>query len=118
MNWLNYLVVFSVLSFFFFGIQCFRSAYMKLEFHRYGLDRYRTTVGVLQLVGAAAQLIGLLYAPLLLIIASLGLAILMFLGFIVRIRIKDNIYQTAPSFLYVLINMYILYSLIADHFVV
>lgn len=85
---------------------------MKTEFVRYGLVQQRTTVGVLQLIGAVGLFLGYLYNPVLQLIASLGLCILMILGFGVRLKIKDSFIQSAPSLLYALINGYIFLNLV------
>ena len=104
--WLSY---FSGLSFLGFGVSCFFSNKMVLEFQRYHLARFRTTTGFFQIVGA----IGLLCASqsdLIWSISSLGLTILMLLGFIVRLRIKDSWIQSFPSLFYMVLNGYIFWQ--------
>lgn len=98
------LLLFSAISFLFFGVTCLYSPYMMLEFKRYGLRKYRKLTGILQVAGALALLIGLWYKPLALL-GSLGLSILMVLGFITRIRIRDSFIKTAPSLFFALINL-------------
>lgn len=83
---------------------------MKTEFKRYKLGTYRNLVGFLQIAGALGLALGVFYLPILLQFAAAGLCILMLLGFIVRIKIKDSILQSAPSLIYAFINGYILYS--------
>lgn len=80
---------------------------MRKEFERYGLGKWRPVVGILQLMGAAGLLLGYFYVPVLGSIAAAGLSLLMMLGFTVRLKIKDSIVQSAPSFIYALINAYI-----------
>jgi uncharacterized membrane protein len=61
--------------------------------------------GFLQLLGAIGLLIGLYFSPILLLLASIGLAILMIAGFIVRLKINDNFIQSSPSFLFAVLNI-------------
>lgn len=107
---LNLLIAFSAISFLFFGYACLTAPYMVTEFERYGLSRYRILNGYLQLAGGVALLAGLLFKPLALM-GSAGLAILMLLGVLVRIRIKDSALQSAPAFIYMLLNIFIFWLL-------
>ncbi len=84
---------------------------MKSEFIRYGLKNYVKLVGGLQIIGALGLLIGYYYKPVLAICAALGLAILMIFGYGVRIKIKDNFIQSAPSFIYAIFNIYLAFAL-------
>ena len=77
---------------------------MKREFARYGLSKYRSTVGILQLIGAIALIYGLFYNVFLMTISSFGLALLMFLGYGVRLRIKDSFWNSFPALFYALLN--------------
>lgn len=86
---------------------------MKLEFKRYGLASYRKTVGALQLTGGIGLLAGMYHSPLLQILAAAGLSILMLLGFLVRLKIKDTFLLAAPSLFYALLNAYIFYQLLS-----
>ena len=104
MNLLTILLFFSAFSFTFFGISCFVAPSMKTEFIRYGLSKQRNTVGLLQIAGALGLVIGYFYFPLLVIITAICLSVLMILGFWIRIKIKDSVVQSAPSFFYALIN--------------
>lgn len=107
MSVLTALTFFSALSFVFFGIGCFFAPHMKIEFTRYGLAKYRNSVGALQLFGAFGLILGHYFSPPLRIVAALGLALLMVLGFAVRLKIKDSFLQSTPAFVYALINVYI-----------
>nr|WP_297798532.1 DoxX family protein [uncultured Eudoraea sp.] len=82
---------------------------MHREFQRFGLTNFRKLTGILQLLGATGLLIGFIY-PLMTVIASAGLAILMLLGFFVRIKIKDGLLVSFPAFAFMLINLYIFLS--------
>ena len=106
------LTFFSALSFLIFGIACFTTVHMKSEFRRYGLAKFRKTIGGLQLLGALGLLIGYLLSPKLQIAAAGSLAFLMVLGFIVRLKIRDSFLEAAPSFFYAILNAYLLLLLL------
>lgn len=100
------------LTFILYGVQCLVSPKMKLEFKRFGLSQnQRILTGILQLLGASGLTLGLLI-PLIGIIASAGLGILMLLGFNVRLKIKDNLYSTLPSFIFMIVNFIVCYCFI------
>jgi hypothetical protein len=82
---------------------------MKEEFNRYGLRRFQKLTGVLEVLGALGLLLGLKF-KILLTISAAGLALLMLLGFGVRIKIKDSFVQSFPAFFYMLLNFYIFYK--------
>jgi hypothetical protein len=79
---------------------------MKSEFKRFNLEKLGLLTIVLELIGAVGLLVGLLYNPILLI-SSGGLAVLMFLGTIVRIRLKDDLWVSLPALFYMCLNGYI-----------
>ena len=91
-----FLVIFSGLSFLIFGYLCFFSNYFKNEFIRYGIPNYRKTTGFFQSLGGTSLFVGICIDKLG-VIASLGLTILMLLGVIVRLRIKDGLFKTMPE---------------------
>lgn len=107
---LKILIGFSALSFLFFGYACLTAPYMVTEFERYGLSSYRKLTGYLQLSGAIALLFGFFFRPLGLL-GSAGLGLLMFLGLMVRIRIKDSALQSSPALFYMLLNVFIFWML-------
>lgn len=109
---LDYLTLFSAASFFFFGCACFLAPQMLLEFKRYGLAKYRKLVGILQLLGSIGLCLGLLYEPKLQLSAAIGLTVLMLLGFLVRLKIKDSVIQSAPSLIYAVLNATIVYLML------
>ena len=98
------LLLFNSFSFLFFGISCLYTPFMKLEFRRYGLEKYRVIVGVFQVLGAVAIGLGF-WIPKLFFAGCLGLAILMFMGFMVRLKIKDSFVKSFPAFFYWVFNM-------------
>ena len=100
---------FSGVSFLFFGISCLTAAYMREEFLRYGLDRQRPLVGILQLLGGLGLLLGYWFSPLLAAVAAGGLCLLMAGGVGVRVKIGDGPVATAPAFIYALLNGYLAY---------
>ncbi len=109
MQTLTYAVLFSAISFLYYGLACLVSPRLIKEFERYGLPRYRILTGILQLLGAAGIIIGQLYS-LLGVLAGAGLTLLMLAGFVTRIKIKDSLLQTLPSFFYMVLNAYITFS--------
>ena len=109
MNLLNVLIFFSAISFLVYGTAYFVSSNMKNEFKRFGLEKYGTLVAILELVGAAGLLIGFQNYTVL-ILASGGLAVLMFLGTGVRVKMKDSLLVSLPAFFYFLVNAFILYK--------
>jgi hypothetical protein len=108
MNILTVSVLVSSLSFLFYGVSYFISPHMKNEFERFKLERLALLVILLEIVGALGLLIGLWYTPLLLL-SSGGLGLLMLLGLIVRIKLKDSLWISLPALFYMLLNGYIFY---------
>ena len=107
MSLLTGLALFSALSFLFFGFACLFDRRMRLEFIRYGLDYWRRTTGFLQILGGTGLLVGIFFYYGLAFVAAAGLAVLMTLGFAVRLRIKDTLLQTLPSLFYGILNTYL-----------
>jgi hypothetical protein len=108
MRSLEVLVIFSSLSFLAYGISYFTSPKMKSEFIRFGLAKLGMLTAILEIFGALGLLIGLMFNNILLI-SSGGLAILMFLGVAVRIKIKDGLYVSIPALFFLFLNLYIFY---------
>jgi len=84
----------------------FWSPYMKSEFKRYGLEKLGFFIIVLELLGAIGLLVGLVIAPIL-IAASLGLALLMLAGLIVRVINRDSLVSALPAFFLMALNAFI-----------
>jgi uncharacterized membrane protein YphA (DoxX/SURF4 family) len=82
------LAVISGILFLRYGFDVLFRIRLREEFTRYGMPRMRTVVGVLEMLGGAAVLFGLVFAPLGAFGAA-GLTALMILGVAVRIRIHD-----------------------------
>jgi len=82
------LALISGLSFLHYGSEILFRIRLREEFTRYGVPRIRNFVGVMEILGGAAVLLGLAVAPLGAFGAA-GLTLLMLLGLIVRLRIHD-----------------------------
>ena len=102
------IILFTTLSFLCFGTGCFTSLYFKNEFERYGFSTTRKLIGFLQLCGALGLMAGYWF-PLLGKAAALGLALMMFAGVLVRIKIHDTLFQTTPAIFYCLLNTYLVF---------
>lgn len=102
----NILIVFSSLSFFAYGIFYFIDPLMKSEFKRFKLEKLGLLTIVLQLLGAVGLIVGLLFNPIL-IISSGGLALLMFFGLLVRVKLKDSLMVSLPALFFCCLNLYI-----------
>jgi hypothetical protein len=105
---LTIVTLFSALSFLFYGVSCLTSKRMTLEFERFGLSKQQQTLtGIFQLIGGAGLAIGYYQSLILTAISASGLALLMLLGFLVRLKIKDSVVLSAPSLMYALLNLYL-----------
>jgi hypothetical protein len=102
-------ILISSLSFFGYAVSYFTSPHMKKEFKRFGLEKLGFLTIVLELFGATGLIVGIIFNPIL-VISSLGLALLMLTGLIVRIRLKDNIWISLPAFFYMGLNTYIFFE--------
>jgi hypothetical protein len=103
------LILFSALSFLFYGLGCFTSRHLKKEFVRFGFSPQRKLIGLLQILGSLG-LIGGLWCPLLGKAGAAGLALMMLAGILVRIKIRDSLLKTLPGVLYFLVNTYLALS--------
>lgn len=111
MSVLSMLIYFSGIAFLFFGITCLFTPHMKMEFTRFGLSTLqRQITGVFQIIGATGLLL-FTYNLTLAAIAAAGLSVLMLLGFITRMRIRDSIYESSPAFVFMVLNGIIAYKL-------
>ena len=108
MNVIDFILVFISLAFFFYGINCLFSKKMISEFNRFGLSKQRVLTGILQIIGATGLILGYyVQSNIIVIIGAIGLSLLMFLGFLVRIKIKDSFIESLPALTFALINLYI-----------
>jgi hypothetical protein len=79
---------------------------MKMEFRRFGLEKFGLIIIASQFIGATGLIVGLKF-NLILTISSLGLALLMLSGFIVRLKLKDSLWVSLPALFYMGLNSYI-----------
>ena len=82
------LALVSGLSFLYFGFRVLFRPALRREFERYGLPAVRQFVGLLEVLGGTAVMVGLALAPLG-AFAAAGLTALMVLGLVVRARVHD-----------------------------
>jgi uncharacterized membrane protein len=111
MRIIDILSILSAISFLLYGVAYFSSPYMRSEFVRYGLAKFGILTAVLEILGAIGLLVGLLN-NFILLISSGGLALLMFAGFLARLRVKDSFWVSLPSVLYMVLNAYIFVNVI------
>ena len=106
------ILLFSAISFIFYGITSFFSKRMLSEYARWGYKNQRILLGCLQLLGGVGLILGIVNSTLL-IIASFLLTFMMITAVFVRIKIKDNIVQMFPAIFYTVLNFIILYNSVA-----
>jgi len=106
------ILLFSAISFIFYGITSFFSKRMLSEYARWGYKNQRILLGCLQLLGGVGLIVGIVNSTLL-IIASFLLTFMMITAVFVRIKIKDNIVQMFPAIFYTVLNFIILYNSVA-----
>ena len=99
----------SSLSFLTYAFSYFNSPHMKNEFKRFGLQKMGLIIVLLEIIGALGLLVGLKFY-FILMISSLGLGLLMFVGLIVRIKLRDSIWISLPAFFYMALNAYIFWT--------
>ncbi|MDE0771892.1 MAG: hypothetical protein OSB25_06780 [Salibacteraceae bacterium] len=102
-------ILISSLSFFAYALSYFISPHMKKEFKRFGLEKIGLLTIILEFIGATGLIVGLKFNPIL-TISSFGLALLMFSGLIVRIKLKDSIWISLPALFYMGLNTYIFFA--------
>ncbi len=85
---LSVLALISGLAFLRYGFEILFRIRLREEFTRYGIPGIRNFVGVMEMLGGAAVLLGLAVAPLGAFGAA-GLTLMMILGLIVRVNIHD-----------------------------
>ncbi|MEQ8325328.1 MAG: DoxX family protein [Cytophagales bacterium] len=102
-------ILLSSLSFLAYAFFYFNAPHMKNEFKRFGLEKMGLTIVILEIAGALGLLLGLKFY-LILTISSLGLALLMFAGLVVRIRLKDSVWISLPAFFYMVLNAFIFWT--------
>ena len=103
------ILVFSALSFIFYGMTSFFSKRMVSEYARWGYSNHRILLGCMQLLGGIGLLVGLTNSVLL-SVASFLLTFMMITAVLVRIKIKDSLINMFPAVFYTGLNFIILYN--------
>jgi len=85
---------------------------MKSEFERFNLKHIGLFIIILEILGAIGLLVGIFFKPILLI-SSGGLSLLMFFGFMTRVKLKDSFLVSFPAIFLMILNGYIFYLGIA-----
>lgn len=108
MSAFEFCILLSGIAFLGYSIAFFTGPKMKLEFKRFGLEKYALITVCFEIIGALGLLIGYFFSlKFLLEISALGLSVLMLLGVIVRLKVKDGLFVTLPAFFFFLLNAYI-----------
>ncbi|MDO8366801.1 MAG: DoxX family protein [Saprospiraceae bacterium] len=102
-------ILVSSLSFFAYVATYFTSSHMKDEFKRFGLENLALLTIILEFMGATGLMVGLIFKPVL-TASSLGLALLMLVALIIRLKLKDSIWISSPSIFYMCLNIYIFWE--------
>lgn len=102
----TFLAYLSGCTFIFYGLAILLTTHMVNEFIRYKMIKFRILTGYLELLGGLSLITGV-YVRELGISASLGLSILMLMGSIVRIKIKDPFLETVPALVLMALNFYL-----------
>lgn len=87
---------------------------MKSEFKRFQLEQLGLLVVILEILGGLGLIIGFWLSKPLIVIASGGLALLMLLGLIVRLRLKDSLWISLPALFFMCLNAYIFWFLLGN----
>jgi hypothetical protein len=103
------LTIVSAFTFISYGTLCIFNGHMREEFKRYRLQQFRILTGALELSGGIGSLVGLYVEPIY-YLSTFGLALLMLLGLLVRLRLKDSIFEILPAFLLMILNAYLFFS--------
>lgn len=93
----------SALLFLGYGSLVLISGAMRSEFERFGLPHLRRVTGALEVLGGLGLIVGLL-SPAILVVSSGGLAFLMLLGVITRIRVRDRLLDSVPAAALMVLN--------------
>ncbi|NBC56687.1 MAG: hypothetical protein GVY05_00145 [Bacteroidetes bacterium] len=108
MSSFTFCILLSSISFLGYALAYFMGTKMKNEFVRFGLEKYALITIVFEIIGAIGLLVGhFLDIPLLLNISAIGLTLMMFLGILVRIKVKDGLFVILPAFFFFVLNAFI-----------
>jgi DoxX-like family len=92
--------------FLYYGASCLFFNGMAADFERFGLTQLRVLTGTLELLGALGLVVGLL-VPEIAIASAAGLALLMALGLLTRLRLRDSLRETLPAAVLLLVNAFL-----------
>lgn len=106
---LSVLTIFNSLTFIIYGLLCLFTDHMINEFARYRLTRFRKLTGALELLGGMGCILGYFYNDFLFSFSCGGLAILMTMGTIVRIKVSDPPIQILPAIILGFLNYYLIF---------
>jgi len=107
-----FLTILSSFSFIIYGVLVLSTDHMVLEFERYQLSRFRKLTGVLEVLGGFGLLVGISHLPIFQI-SSVGLSLLMLLGVLTRIKVRDPWPEIVPAIFLMIINGYLFYQSLA-----
>jgi len=93
-----------------YGISYFTGTHMKSEFKRFQLEKLGLLVVILEILGGLGLMVGFWISKPLVAVASGGLALLMLLGLIVRLRLKDSLWISLPALFFMALNGYIFWA--------
>jgi len=79
------------------------------EYERWGYQKHRIQIAILQLLAGLGLLIGS-SSPILLALISSSLFLMMMVAVFVRIRINDTMINTLPAVFYAILNFIIFYN--------
>jgi DoxX-like family len=102
----NTLIVLSSVLFLWYGLTTLFSNGMLDEFSRFGLTQYRRVTGGLEVLGALGLLGGLRFPPLI-VVSAAGLSLMMLLGVVTRVRVRDPWLQMLPAVCLMLLNAFL-----------
>jgi uncharacterized membrane protein YphA (DoxX/SURF4 family) len=98
--------ILSAIVFLYYGATCLFANGMAAEFARYGLSRYRQLTGALEMLGALGLAAGQFF-PILAVVSAGGLALLMALGVLTRVRARDSLAETLPAGVLMVLNAWL-----------
>jgi hypothetical protein len=96
-------IALSAVLFLHYGGSVLFSDGMVREFERFGLARFRRLTGSLEILGAVGLLVGI-FCPAFAVLAAAGLALLMLLGTVARVRVGDSISEMLPAIVLLFVN--------------
>lgn len=111
-----YFIIFSSISFVYYGINSLFSKRMHSEYSRWGYKNLRLFLAWCQLLGGCGLIIGMMHYSLnpLISITSFLLTVMMLTAVFTRIKSKDGFLLTLPSLFYSILNAIIFLQSISD----